>query len=112
MSGAIDLLKFQQSSGELRWLPVVAAAFLRQLPEWRLEFAAALAAHDLGQQADLLHKMRGSCYAVAALRAAQEIALAEAALARGQQLAPRQLLDRLELAEAELRLIVASAPAK
>lgn len=112
MSSEIDRLKFHQTAGDLKWLPAVAAAFLRQLPEWRLELAGALAACDAGQQADLLHKMRGACYAVAAVRIAQEIALAEAALARGQPLAPRQLLDRLELAEAELRLIVASAPAK
>ena len=112
MSAAIDMLKFQQSSGELLWLPVVAAAFLRQLPEWRLEFAAAMAAHDLDQQADLLHKIRGSCYAVAAYRAAEEVTLAEAALALGKPLAPSRLLGCLESAESELRLIVARAPAK
>lgn len=112
MSAEIDRLEFHRSTGELKWLPVVAAAFVKQLPEWRLDFAAALAAHNPGQQADLLHKIRGACYAVAACRAAEEIALAEARLALGRPLVPARLLDRLELVEAELRLIVASEPAR
>ena len=112
MSAEIDRLEFHRSSGELKWLPVVAAAFVKQLPAWRLDFAAALAAHDPRRQAELLHKIRGACHAVAACGAAEEIARAEAALALGQPLVPARLLARLERVEAELRLIAASEPAR
>ena len=112
MNTEIDLLKFQQSTGNLKWLPVVAAAFLRQLPEWRVEFAAALAAQNSGHQIDLLHKIKGSCYVVAAYHTIAVIDLVEAAHARGKPLAPLRLLRHLEWVEAELRIIVANAPAK
>lgn len=112
MNTEIDLLQFQQSSGDLKWLPVVAAAFLRQLPQWRMDFAAALAAQNPGQQIDLLHKIKGSCYAVAASTAIEAIAQAEAAHALGKPLAASRLLRHLESVEAELRAIVANAPAK
>ena len=112
MNTEIDLLQFQQSSGDLKWLPVVAAAFLRQLPQWRMDFAAALAAQNPGQQIDLLHKIKGSCYAVAASTAIEALAQGEAAHALGKPLAPARLLRHLEGVEAELRAIVANAPAK
>ncbi|CDS52499.1 hypothetical protein [Polaromonas sp. CG9_12] len=112
MSSEIDLMKFEQSSGNLKWLPMVAAAFLRQLPQWRLDFAAALAAQDPDHQVDLLHKIKGSCYAVAAYNTIEVIHQAEAAQALGKPLAPLQLLRHLEWVEAELRAIVASAPAE
>lgn len=112
MKAEIDLLKFQQSSGHLKWLPVVAAAFLRQLPQWRVDFSAALATQDPGHQIELLHKIKGSCYAVAAYNTIEVITQAEAAHALGGPLAPARLLGHLECVEAELRAIVASAPAK
>jgi len=111
MNAEIDLLKFQQSSGNLKWLPVVAAAFLRQLPQWRLDFETALREESLGHQVELLHKIKGSCYAVAAYNTIDEIILAEATYALGKPLAPSRLLRHLEWVEAELRAIVANAPA-
>jgi hypothetical protein len=110
MSAEIDLLKFAQSSGNLKWLPVVAAAFLRQLPQWRVDFAAALGERNLGHQLDLLHKIKGSCHAVAACNTIEVIAQAEALHALGKPLAPSPLLRQLEWVEAELRAIVANAP--
>jgi hypothetical protein len=112
MSAEIDLLKFEQSSGHLRWLPVVAAAFIQQLARWRVDFAAALAEQNLGRQVDLLHEIKGSCYAVAAYNAVGVINQAEAALALGMPLASSRLLGQLERVEAELHAIIANAPAK
>lgn len=112
MKAQIDLLKFQSSSGALKWLPVVAAAFLRQLPQWHLDFEAALAAQNCTHQIDLLHKIKGSCYAVAAYSTVEVINLAEAAHARGKPLAPSALIRQLSLVEGELRAIVANAPPK
>jgi len=107
----IDFLKFQESSGNLKWLPVVAGAFLRQLPQWRLDFEAALAGQNRTHQIDLLHKIKGACYAVAAYGAIEVIAKAEAQQARGKPLAPERLMQRLALVEAELQAIVARADA-
>ena len=105
----IDFLKFQESSGNLKWLPVVAGAFLRQLPQWRLDFEAALADQNRTHQLDLLHKIKGACYAVAAYGAIEVIAKAEAQQARGKLLAPERLLQRLALVEADLQAIIADA---
>ena len=112
MSAEIDLLKFEQSSGNLKWLPMVAAAFLRQLPQWRVDFAAALAAQNPGHQIDLLHKIKGACCAVAAYNIIEVIIQAEAAQALGGPLAPARLLRHLECVEAELHAIVAKAPVR
>ncbi len=112
MSAEIDLRKFEQTSGNLKWLPMVAAAFLRQLPQWRVDFAAALATRNLSYQGDLLHKIKGSCYAVAAYPTIEVIRQAEATHALGKPLRPSRLLRHLESVEAELHAIVASAPAK
>jgi len=107
----IDLAKFQQSSGSLKWLPVVASAFLRQLPQWREDFDAALASQNRTHQTDLLHKIKGACYAVAAYGAIDVITKAEVQQARGRPLAPARLLEQLALLEADLLAIVAQAPA-
>lgn len=112
MSAEIDVLKFEQASGHLKWLPVVAAAFLRQLPQWRVDFAAALATQNLSQQLDLLHKIKGSCYAVAAYNTVQAVHEAEVAHGLGQPFAPDDLLAHLKRVETELHAIVANAPAK
>lgn len=110
MSAEIDLLKFEQLSGRLTWLPAVAAAFLQQLPKWRLDFATALATHNLVDQLELLHKIKGSCYAVAAYNTVKVISQAQEAHALGLPLAPLELLLQLERVEAELRTIVVNAP--
>lgn len=112
MNAEIDLLKFEQSSGHLKWLPVVAAAFLRQLPQWRVDFATALAEQNPGQQLDLLHKIKGSCHAVAAYKIIEVINQAEVAHGLCEPLAQFGLLSHLERVETDLRVIVANAPAQ
>lgn len=106
----IDTFKFQKTSGNLKWLPVIAAAFLRQLPQWHTDFAVALAEQNTGHQIDLLHKLKGACQAVAAYRIIQEISHAEAIHALGERLMPSRLLNHLEVVASELRTIVANAP--
>ncbi len=110
MNPSIDLVKFQKSSGDLKWLPVVAAAFLRQLPQWRQDFETAVATNDGSQQVDLLHKIKGSCYAVAAYNAVEVVIQAEAQQARGETLMSRGVLAQMALVESELQAIIASAP--
>lgn len=110
MSLQIDLVKFEQSSGDLKWLPMVAAAFLRQMPEWREDFDAALTACNRTLQVDLLHKLRGACYAVAAYKTVEVIARIEALHKRGKPVAPLKLFGQLALVETELQAIIANAP--
>ncbi|NDP64159.1 hypothetical protein [Polaromonas sp.] len=112
MKAEIDLLKFEQSSGHLKYLQLVGAEFLRQLPQWRTDFAAALAQNNLSHQLDLLHKIKGSCYAVAAYNTIEVITQSEAAHALDKPQGYSRLLHRLEWVEAELHAIVANAPAK
>jgi hypothetical protein len=110
MSSQIDLVKFEESSGDLKWLPMVAAAFLRQMPKWREDFDAALAASNGTLQLDLLHKLRGACYAVASYKTVEVIARSEALHRRGKSLAPVRLLNQLALVETELQAIIDNPP--
>lgn len=112
MNTEIDLSEFHLSSGNVKWLPVVAAAFLRQLPQWRLDFSEALATQNFSAQIDLLHKLKGSCHAVAARHTVEAITQAEVAHALGKLLEPSRLLRHLDGVEAELRTIVVNVPAK
>lgn len=111
MSGKIDIPRFKQSTGELSLLALVGAAFIRQLPQWRADFCVQAEAHNSGTVASLLHKMKGSCYAVAAYGAADAFEQAEHTLQRserdGWQLETSGLLDLLDQIEKELQLIVA-----
>jgi hypothetical protein len=103
----IDKGKFQASSGDLKWLPVIATAFLRQLPQWGADFDSAIASQDLGLQLNLLHKMKGSCYAVGAYPAAESITEIEALQACVNPLTHSELFFQLALVEAELHTIIA-----
>lgn len=110
MNHEIDVKAFEHSSGELSLLPVVAAAFLKQLPMWRVHFAAALELKEQSTLLDLLHKMRGACQAVAAVQAGEHIGQYESLIAHGDNLFARNLLARLEHIEAELLAIIDSVP--
>jgi HPt (histidine-containing phosphotransfer) domain-containing protein len=112
MNDQIDLLEFQKLTGNLKWLPMVAAAFLRQLPQWRIDLDAAIAAQDRGRQIDLLHKLKGSCQAVSASRIVEEITRAEAVRVLGEPLVPPRLLRHLESVEVQLGEIVANADSR
>lgn len=112
MSSEIDLLEFGRLTGDLRWLSLTAGVFLRQLPQWRSDLAAAVSVQDVGLQLDLLHKMKGSCYAVAAYKIGENINSAELAHAAGTPLPLSLLLRHLERVETELRAILANAPTK
>ncbi len=112
MTAEIDLLKFEAASGHLKFLPAVALGFLRQLPQWHLDFEAALASHNAHAQEELLHKIKGACYAVAAYDTVEVVNQAEAAHGRGEPLLPADLLAHLQRVEVELQAIVANAPPK
>ena len=112
MTAEIDLLKFEAASGHLKFLPAVALGFLRQLPQWQLDFADALASQNAHAQLELLHKIKSACYAVSAHNTVDVIQQAEAALGRGEPLLPADLLAHLQRVEVELQAIVANAPPK
>lgn len=71
-----------------------------------MDFAAALTEQNIGHQIDLLHKLKGSCQAVAACRMIEQIARTEALQSLGEPLMPSRLLHHLQSVEAELRVIV------
>lgn len=110
MTAEIDLLKFEAASGHLKFLPAVALGFLRQLPQWHLAFADALASQNVHAQLELLHKIKGACYAVAAYDTVDVVHQAEAAHGSGEPLLPADLLAHLQRVEVELQAIVANAP--
>lgn len=106
MNTEIDLLKFERSSGNLQWLPAAATAFLLQLPRWHIDFDAAMKAQDCTQQNDLLHKMKGACYAVAAYKAADAIAWGETQQGCNKEIFLSGLAGQLALVEAELQMFL------
>ena len=109
MDAEIDRSKFEQMSGDLRFLPLVASGFLQQLPQWYVEFASAIAAQNKEDTLALLHKIKGSCYAVAAYGAVDVLKQAEKAYALGNPLVTSELLSRVASVATELRVIVAHA---
>lgn len=108
LNDQIDLVRFRKSTRSLKWLPRVGSAFLGQLPAWREDFDTALAHQDRVMQAALLHKLKGSYYAVAAYKAVHVLIEVEALLESGAPLPCAALLSQLALVEAELQAIVAS----
>jgi HPt (histidine-containing phosphotransfer) domain-containing protein len=106
MTPQVDIARFQSTTGGLVLLGKVAAAFLRQLEPWRQAFAAKSAAGETRAMAELLHKMKGSCYAISAHEAAAQFAAAEHALQEGNAAAWAEqrtaVLDVLRQIEQEL----------
>jgi len=93
-------------------LAVVAQAFLRQLPQWKMEFSAKSEDYDIDALADLLHKMKGSCHAIAAHGAAARFESAEHTVRHSPRDAWRDqsltLLDLVAQVEKELRMLSAN----
>ena len=110
MTQHIDIPRFIEFTGELDFLAVVSEAFLRSLPLWRADFCQATEAYEIDALANLLHKMKGSCYAVAAHGAAAQFELAEHDISNTNQDTWRRqssiLLDLIEQIEIELRAII------
>lgn len=76
----IDVAHFVRSSGSPALLSLVCRAFLSQLPAWQAAFDEAGRLGDHQALGELLHKMKGCCYAVSALDAARDFEHAEHAL--------------------------------
>lgn len=99
--------------GELSVFDYVAAAFLSQLPAWHADFAEHSHAFDRRLLMALVHKMKGSCQAVAALGVAQEFARAERDLSglpvQDWPACQARLAAQLVRLEAEIRHIMGRA---
>jgi len=80
MGGHVDRLLFIRTIGSLRVLVEVARAFLRQSAPWRTALDKSSNPFDARELSVLVHKMKGSCYAVAAFGVAETLKLAEASL--------------------------------
>jgi hypothetical protein len=113
MTKHIDIPLFIKSCGDLNLLAIVSEAFLRQVPSWRTDFCKITETYDVDALADLLHKMKGSCYAISAHGVAAAFNLAERNIRNGNQKAwPRQssiLLDLMDQIELELRAIISGS---
>jgi HPt (histidine-containing phosphotransfer) domain-containing protein len=107
----IDIPRFEKSAGGLDLLAVVARAFLRQLPQWKMEFSSSSDDYDIDALKDLLHKMKGSCHAIAAHGAATRFESAEQGIRQTPRHAWRDqslaLLDLVAQIEKELRMLSA-----
>ena len=76
----LDIPRFLESTGGMDLLALIGTAYIRQLPQWRADFSSAIRGHDIRSLAALLHKMKGSCYAVGAHAAAAQFQTAELTL--------------------------------
>jgi hypothetical protein len=105
-----DLKRVQQNMGELSVFDYVATAFLGQLDAWRADFADRSNDFDRRSLTALVHKMKGSCQAIAALGVAHEFAKAEQSLpsmlANDWPDRGAKLVSRLAELEAEVRRIM------
>jgi HPt (histidine-containing phosphotransfer) domain-containing protein len=102
----VDATGFAQQVGGSSALVVrIALAFVGQLPDWRDQFTEST---DSAQLALLLHKMKGSCYAISASGAAQAFAQAEQALHQPSFKADQmpRLLALIAEIEAELQMLI------
>jgi hypothetical protein len=111
MTRQINTFRFNQTLHNVELMTAVTQAFLRQLPLWRSDFCSQTEVHNVVALSDLLHKMKGSCLAVAADDAAVQIGLAEASLKHiseeAWQSKSSMLLNILDELEAELRTMLA-----
>ena len=106
----INLQRVQQSMGELSVFDYVADAFLAQSSAWRTDFSLHTKVFDRMALAALVHKMKGSCQAVAAFGVAHEFELAERALPhmplQEWPACAARLVLQLDFLEAEIRAIM------
>lgn len=101
---ALDLQAFERLTGDPGLLPWLAAAFLKQWPDWQARLQTCTEQQDLPALKNQLHRLRGSCAMLAAPLAVAAIERAEQAVREGSAqaawtlLAPvRCELDRLVL---------------
>jgi hypothetical protein len=106
----IDLPLFNRITGEIDILAAVGKPFLTQLVPWRLAMLQHTEVFNVNQLSDLVHKMKGSCYVVAAMDLAAELEQAEEALARMTQVewypVYKRLLALTQELEVELKTII------
>ena len=102
----LDLPAFERLTGDPGLLPWLAAAFLKQWPDWQAGLQTCADQQDLKALKNQLHRMRGSCAMLAAPLAVAAIEQAEQALRAGAAEAAWQLLDpvRTELDRLVLQL--------
>lgn len=107
----IDLERVRHTMGDLTVFDYVAAAFLGQLVSWRADFSRHSNVYEPMELKALVHKMKGSCQAVAALGVASELAQAEQQMAQVQPADWPPVRARLEALllqlEAEIRGVMA-----
>jgi hypothetical protein len=107
----IDVKRVWQTMGELSVFDYVAAAFLGQLAAWRSDVFCHSREFERRPLTALVHKMKGSCQAVAATAVAHEFEQAERALSHMQAqdwpACHARLVSQLVLLEAEIRTIMA-----
>jgi HPt (histidine-containing phosphotransfer) domain-containing protein len=101
----LDLPAFERLTGDPGMLPWLAAAFLKQWPDWQARLQTCTGQHDLPALKTQLHRLRGSCAMLAAPLAVAAIQRAEDGIRNGDGdavwplLAPvRSELDRLVVA--------------
>lgn len=110
----VDLKYVRQTMGDLSIFDYVAEAFLGQITAWRADFDRRTLDFDRKLLAASVHRMKGSCQAIAALGLANEFDQAESALPHMQ--APdwpachARLVSQLALLEAEIRTIISRTP--
>lgn len=111
MFDLVDLPRVRQTMGELTVFDYVASAFLGQLERWRADFSRHSLVYDRPELTALVHKMKGSCQAVAAMGVATEFECAERAMAQLQAqdwpLRRARLEALLQQLEVEIRGIMA-----
>ncbi|MES2976904.1 MAG: Hpt domain-containing protein [Pseudomonadota bacterium] len=113
MPSLVQREHFAQTTGGLGLHARVAAAFLRQSGGWRDDFVLACERHDAAALKELLHKMKGSCHAVAAPVAASAFQQAENDVAHvtpsAWQKQSTALLAMIVSIEAELSVLIDEA---
>ncbi len=110
LSSQIDLPLFYRTTGEIDILAAVSLPFLTQLVPWRKAMHKHTKTFNASQLTNLMHKMKGSCYVVAAMNVAFEFELAENALAQMTQTdwqpVSQRLLALTQELEVELKAII------
>jgi HPt (histidine-containing phosphotransfer) domain-containing protein len=79
----LDLQAFERLTGDPGLLPWLAAAFLKQWPEWQARLQTCTEQQDLKALKNQLHRLRGSCAMLAAPLAVAAIERAERGIRDG-----------------------------
>ncbi|WP_210546555.1 hypothetical protein [Rhodoferax sp. PAMC 29310] len=104
MSSQIDLPLFNRTTGEIDILAAVSIPFLTQLVPWRQAMHQHTETFNVSQLTNLVHKMKGSCYVVAAMNVAAEFEQAENGLTQMTQADWHPVYQRLLALTQELEV--------